>query len=113
LLQQKWRRLPGSISSFFVLRIPQAANALAPLHTTKAPLLHRQNSNARVTKAEEAPAAEHREQEEATDLLHLPLLAFSRSFACAEIDIAPLAFTSLRGWDKKTLAAATGPYLFI
>ncbi len=67
LLQQQWRQ-PVSISSFFLLRIPQAANARDPLHTTKASLLHRQNSNARVTKAEEAPpAAEHREEEEASD----------------------------------------------
>ncbi len=51
LLQQQWRQ-PVSISSFFLLRIPQAANARDPLHTTKASLLHRQNSNARVTKAE-------------------------------------------------------------
>jgi hypothetical protein len=47
--------------------MPQAANARTPLHTTKAPLLQRENSNARVTKAEEAPAAEHREEDEGSD----------------------------------------------
>ncbi len=52
---------------FFRAADTTSGQCIGPLHTTKAPLLHRQNSNARVTKAEEAPAAEHREQEEASD----------------------------------------------
>jgi hypothetical protein len=44
--------------------MPQVANAWILLHTTKAPLLHHENNNARVTKTKEVLAAKCREEEE-------------------------------------------------